>query len=193
MTGSHQEKTGRKRANLGLAGRLLLMVAGSFAFGYALVPLYSVFCEVTGIGSREKLLQASTADTTGPELSRTVVVEFVSSTPGSGEWEFRPNLESMEVHPGKLYEATFHARNLTDREITGQAVPSISPGRAARYFHKTECFCFTPQHFARDEVKEMPVRFIVDRDLPRSVDRLTLSYSFFDTGQLAQGSSGTRG
>jgi len=193
MTGDHQDKTGRKRANLGLTGRLLLMVAGSFAFGYALVPLYSVFCEVTGIGSREKLLQASTADTSGPELSRTVVVEFVSSTPGSGEWEFHPNLASMEIHPGKLYEATFHARNLTGREITGQAVPSISPGRAARYFHKTECFCFTPQHFARDEVKEMPVRFIVDRDLPKSVDRLTLSYSFFDTGQLAQGPSATKG
>jgi cytochrome c oxidase assembly protein subunit 11 len=193
MGGNSQDSSGRKRANLGLAGRLLLMVAGSFAFGYALVPLYSVFCEVTGIGTREKLLQASTADLSAPELSRTVVVEFVSSTPGSGEWEFHPNLASMEVHPGKLYEATFHARNLAGREITGQAVPSISPGRAARYFHKTECFCFTPQHFARDEVKEMPVRFIVDRDLPVGVDRLTLSYSFFDTGQLAQRPSATKG
>jgi cytochrome c oxidase assembly protein subunit 11 len=193
MTGNRQGKTGNKRANLGLAGRLLIMVAGSFAFGYALVPLYSVFCEITGIGSRDRLLQASTVDSAGPELARTVVVEFVSSTPGSGEWEFHPNLASMEVHPGKLYEATFHARNLAGREITGQAVPSISPGRAARYFHKTECFCFTPQHFAEGEVKEMPVRFIVDRDLPKSVDRLTLSYSFFDTGQLALRSSGTKG
>ena len=193
MTGNRQGSSGRKRANIGLAGRLLLMVAGSFAFGYALVPLYSVFCEVTGIGSRERLLQASTADLGAPDLSRTVVVEFVSSTPGSGEWEFHPNLASMEVHPGKLYEATFHARNLTGREITSQAVPSISPGRAARYFHKTECFCFTPQHFASDEVKEMPVRFIVDRDLPVGVDRLTLSYSFFDTGRLAQRPSATKG
>jgi cytochrome c oxidase assembly protein subunit 11 len=193
MTGNRQDKTGRRRANLGLAGRLLIMVAGSFAFGYALVPLYSVFCEVTGIGSREKLLQASTADSTTADLSRTVVVEFVSSTPGSGEWEFHPNLASMEIHPGKLYEATFHARNLSGREITGQAVPSISPGRAALYFHKTECFCFTPQHFAEGEVKEMPVRFIVDRALPKSVDRLTLSYSFFDSGRLAQRSSGSKG
>jgi cytochrome c oxidase assembly protein subunit 11 len=183
----------RKRANLGLAGRLLIMVAGSFAFGYALVPLYSVFCEVTGIGSRDRLLQASAVASSEPDLIRTVVVEFVSSTPGSGEWEFHPNLASMEVHPGKLYETTFHARNLTGREVVGQAVPSISPGRAARYFHKTECFCFTPQHFASGEVKEMPVRFVVDRDLPAGVDRLTLSYSFFDTGRVAQRSSDNTG
>ena len=183
-------KQQRKRDNLGLAGRLLLMVAGSFAFGYALVPLYDVFCEVTGIGSRERLLQAATVGVAGPDMNRSIVVEFVSSTPGSGEWEFRPNVGSMEVHPGKLYETTFHARNLSGREIVGQAVPSISPGRAARYFQKTECFCFTPQHFAEGEVKEMPVRFIVDRELPASVDRLTLSYSFFDTARLAQQSPG---
>jgi cytochrome c oxidase assembly protein subunit 11 len=173
----------RSRANLGLAGRLLLMVAGSFAFGYALVPLYSVFCEVTGIGSREKLLQAATVAASGPDLGRSIVVEFVSSTPGSGQWEFRPNVSSMKVHPGKLYETTFHARNLSGHEVTAMAVPSISPARAAPFFQKTECFCFSPQHFSAEEVKEMPVRFIVDRDLPSGVDRLTLSYSFFDAAQ----------
>jgi len=179
----HQE---RRRANLGLAGRLLLMVAGSFAFGYALVPLYDIFCEVTGIGTRERLLQAAAVAEAGEDTGRTVVVEFVSSTPGPGAWEFRPNVASMEVHPGRLYETTFHARNLAGMEITGQAVPSVSPARAGRYFQKTECFCFTPQHFAAGEVKEMPVRFIVDRDLPAGIDRLTLSYSFFDTSRLAQ-------
>ena len=182
-TSRHEE---RRRANLGLAGRLLLMVAGSFAFGYALVPLYDIFCEVTGIGTREQLLQSAAVADTGPDLGRTVVVEFVSSTPGSGEWEFRPNVASMEVHPGRLYETTFHARNLAGVEITGQAVPSVSPVRAGRYFQKTECFCFTPQRFAAGETKEMPVRFIVDRDLPAGVDRLSLSYSLFDTSRLAQ-------
>jgi len=187
MTTARHEQ--RKRANLGLAGRLLLMVAGSFAFGYALVPLYDIFCQVTGIGTREQLLTAAAVSEGGPDLGRTVVVEFVSSTPGSGEWEFRPNQASIEVHPGKLYETTFHARNLAGVEITGQAVPSVSPARAARYFQKTECFCFTPQRFAVDETKEMPVRFIVDRDLPAGVDRVTLSYSFFDTSRLAQQSA----
>ena len=186
MAGEQQ----RKRANLGLAARLLLMVAGSFAFGYALVPLYSIFCEVTGVGSRELLLQAGTVGATEPDLQRSIVVEFVSSTPGSGEWEFHPNQSSMEVHPGRLYETTFHARNLTGREIVGLAVPSISPARVAPYFQKTECFCFTPQHFAKGEVKEMPVRFIVDRDLPEGVDRLTLSYSFYDAARPAPGNNG---
>jgi cytochrome c oxidase assembly protein subunit 11 len=183
----------RNRANLRLAGRLLVMVAGSFAFGYALVPLYDVFCEVTGIGSRDRLTQAAAVADSGPDLSRTVVVEFVSSTPGSAEWEFRPNVTSMEVHPGRLYEATFHARNLADRAVTGQAVPSVSPARAGRYFQKTECFCFTPQRFEGGESREMPVRFIVDRGLPPGVDRLTLSYSFFDTSQFAGQPAGGNG
>jgi len=184
---------GRRRANLGLAGRLFAMAAASFAFGYALVPLYDVFCEVTGIGSRDRLTQAAVVDAAGPDLSRTVTVEFVSSTPGSGEWEFRPTVATLEVHPGRLYETTYHARNRSGRALTGQAVPSVSPARAARYFQKTECFCFTPQQFAADEAKDMPVRFIVDRDLPAGVDRLTLSYAFFDMDRLAaQGGGGTR-
>lgn len=171
----------RRQANLGLAGKLLLMAGGSFAFGYALVPLYDVFCEVTGIGSRDRLLQSAAIAETGEDQARTIVVEFVSSTPGTGQWEFRPNTASMEVHPGRLYETTFHAVNLSSREVTGQAVPSVSPARASRHFQKTECFCFTPQHFTAGEVKDMPVRFVISRDLPPGVDRVTLSYSFFES------------
>ncbi len=174
----------RRRSHRALAGRLVLMAAGSFAFGYALVPLYDVICEVAGI-SREGLSRATTLDAAGPDVARTITVEFVSSTPGSGAWQFRPNVGSMQVHPGKLYETTFYAHNTSGRAFTGQAVPSVSPMRAAQYFQKTECFCFTPQHFEVDEVKDMPVRFIVDRDLPVTVDRLTLSYAFFDTDRLA--------
>lgn len=173
-----------QRPHRALAGRLVLMAAGSFAFGYALVPLYDVFCQVVGIGTREQLTTAAAVDAAGPDLTRTITVEFVASNPGAA-WEFRPVVASMQVHPGKLYETTYHARNLSGRETVGQAVPSVSPTRAARYFQKTECFCFTPQHFAADESKEMPVRFIVDRDLPAGVDRVTLSYAFFDTERLA--------
>lgn len=181
----------KKRSHRRLAGRLALMAAGSFAFGYALVPLYDVFCQVVGIGTREQLTTAATADTSGPDLTRTVTVEFVASNPGAS-WEFRPVVSSMQVHPGRLYETTYHARNLSGRETVGHAVPSVSPTRAARHFQKTECFCFTPQHFAADETKEMPVRFIVDRDLPASVDRVTLSYAFFDTERLAQAAGTTK-
>ena len=170
----------RKRANRGLAARLLLMAAGSFAFGFALVPLYDVFCEVTGIGTRAELGRAAVAGPVSPDLSRTVVVEFTASVPGGGHFAFAPAAASMEVHPGRLYEARFLARNLAGHDTTGQAVPSVSPMRAGRYFRKTECFCFTPQQFARDEEREMSVRLIVDRDLPPGIDRLTLSYAFYE-------------
>ena len=170
------------RRNRSLALRLVLMAAASFAFGFALVPLYDVFCEVTGIGSRDRLVRAGTTDGQAPVTDRTVVVEFTASVPAGG-WEFEPVAPEMEVQPGRLYEAHYRARSLSDRETTGQAVPSVAPMRAARYFVKTECFCFTPQHFAGGEEREMAVRFVVDRELPAGIDRLTLSYAFYDVGQ----------
>jgi cytochrome c oxidase assembly protein subunit 11 len=173
-----------RKSNRGLVGRLLLMVAGSFAFGFALVPLYDVFCEVTGIGTRAQLNRASASDASTPDMGRVVTVEFTASVPDSGPWEFAPVVASMEVHPGRLYEALYSARNLAGRDITGQAVPSVTPLRAARYFRKTECFCFTPQRFERDEQRDLRVRFVVDRDLPPGIDRLTLSYAFYDVARL---------
>jgi cytochrome c oxidase assembly protein subunit 11 len=172
---------GSKR-NRSLAARLVLMAAGSFAFGFALVPLYDVFCEITGIGTRAQLSRAGTADIQSPVAQRTVVVEFTASVP-SGDWEFEPVAATMEVQPGRLYEAHYRARNLSGQATTGQAVPSVSPLRAAQYFVKTECFCFTPQHFARDEEREMAVRFVIDRELPPGIDRLTLSYAFYNVGR----------
>jgi len=157
------------------------MAAGSFAFGFALVPLYDVFCEVTGIG-RESLTEARAATGQAPDVTRTVVVEFTSTVPAGG-WTLEPEAPSLEVHPGRLYEARFRARNLATQAVTGQAVPSISPMRAAQYFVKTECFCFTPQHFAANEERELAVRFVVDRELPTNIDRLTLSYAFYDVDQ----------
>ncbi len=180
-------ETAPRKSNRGLIARLVLMAAGSFAFGFALVPLYNVFCEVTGIGTREQLGRASAPGELAPDLARTVVVEFTASVPDSGQWTFAPVVASMEVHPGKLYEARYSARNLADRDTTGQAVPSITPLRAAQYFRKTECFCFTPQRFTRDEQRDLLVRFIVDKDLPPGIDRLTLSYAFYDVTRMAGG------
>ncbi|HEU5468819.1 MAG TPA: cytochrome c oxidase assembly protein [Steroidobacteraceae bacterium] len=173
---------GAPRRNRSLALRLVLMAAGSFAFGFALVPLYDVFCEVTGIGSRQQLTRAGTADGQAPVADRTVTVEFTASVPAGG-WEFEPVAATMEVQPGRLYETHYRARSLASAATTGQAVPSVSPMRAARYFVKTECFCFTPQHFAAGEERELAVRFVVDRELPPGIDRLTLSYAFYDVGQ----------
>jgi len=98
-----------------------------------------------------------------------------------GAWEFRPEVQSMQVQPGRLYEAKFLAGNRTGHATWAQAVPDISPSNVMTYFHKTECFCFTPQQFGVDEVRDMPVRFFVDPALPKHVDRITLSYTFYDT------------
>jgi len=175
----------RKRANRSLTLRLSLMALGSFAFGFALIPLYDVFCQVTGVGSNS-VLKSPAKVVEAPDANRSVTIEFVANLPSNGSFEFRPSSNTMTVHPGKLYETTFFARNLTGKETMAQAVPTVAPSRAAAYFRKTECFCFTPQHFARDEGRDMSVRFIVDPKLPPGVDRITLAYVFYGQQQLAQ-------
>jgi cytochrome c oxidase assembly protein subunit 11 len=174
------------KGHRGLVVRLLLFTAGSFAFGFALVPLYSVLCKVWDTGNRwygTQTAQASVVER--PDVDRVVTIEFVGNVAHREDWEFSPTVTNMKVHPGKLYSATFHAKNLTGHAVVAQAVPSIAPQTIARYFKKTQCFCFEPQKFAVDESREMPIRFIVDRDLPPDVDRITLSYSFFDLPQAA--------
>lgn len=174
----------RKAANRGLITGLLIMTAGSFAFGWALIPLYDVFCRVAGIGNAEAKAGPSTARE-AVDLNREITVEFVADPASVGSFDFRPKIASMRIHPGKLYDTEFYAKNLTTAPSVAQAVPSISPGVAAKYFHKTECFCFTPQRFALGEGRDMPVRFIVDPGLPANVDKITLAYTFFDTTQSA--------
>jgi len=169
-----------QKANRKLTLQLWLFAAGFLAFGFALVPLYNVLCDVTGYGDRSKLEKAATV-VEAPDEKRTVTVEFVSSTPTFGTWEFRPEVAHLEVHPGKLYEAKFYARNLREQPITAQAVPSIAPLQATQYFRKTECFCFRPQQFAGGQARELSVRFIVDPKLPASIDRLTLGYAMYDS------------
>jgi len=115
--------------------------------------------------------------------NREVTVEFIAAPASVGSFEFRPKVASMRIHPGKLYGTEFFARNLTSGASVAQAVPSISPNGTAKYFHKTECFCFSPQRFAVGEGRDMPVRFIVDPQLPANVDKLTLAYTFYDTTQ----------
>ena len=173
------------KRNRSLALRLVLMAAGSFAFGFALVPLYNVLCDITGYGDRTKLRQAASV-VEAPDESRTVTIELLSSVPTFGSWEFRPERAQIEVHPGKLSEAKFYARNLRAQPVTAQAVPSIAPLQATQYFHKTECFCFTPQRFGAQQARELTVRFIVDPKLPPDIDRLTLGYALYDVPDQKQ-------
>jgi cytochrome c oxidase assembly protein subunit 11 len=180
-----------RRQNRSLTGKLWLFVAGSFAFGFALVPLYRVLCQVTGYGDQKLLAEAaapiSAANAanaplaSGADEARTITVEFMANLPTVGNWEFRPLQATLQVHPGQLYQARFVAHNLTGHDTIAQAVPNIAPGEAASWFHKTQCFCFSPQSFKTDEQRVMPVRFYIDRALPVYVDRVTLSYTFYDT------------
>jgi cytochrome c oxidase assembly protein subunit 11 len=177
-----QTRDQQRRANRRLLYALLLMTAGAFAFGWALVPLYGVLCRVAGISNAQaKEGQAVVHEAIDP--NREVTVEFVADPASVGSYEFRPGVASMRVHPGKLYDAEFYAKNLTSAASVAQAVPSISPSVAAQYFHKTQCFCFSPQRFLAGEGRSMPVRFIVDPQLPAYVDKLTLAYTFYDTTQ----------
>lgn len=168
--------------------RLSALVLGMFAFGFALGPLYTAVCEAVGVNGRMKLapsqVQAGKID-----MSRTVTVEFVTTVNGSPLWKFSPEQSSIQVHPGELYTVNFYAKNLQDKTLVAQAVPNIAPTIAASHLRKTECFCFRQQDFKAGEEKHMPVRFMLDPALPPGVDRVTLSYTFFDATALAQGAA----
>jgi len=179
------ERTSR-RENRRLTLQLAAIVLGSFGFGFALVPLYDVLCDITGYGNQDRLTRRAEV-VEAPDPNRVVTVEFMTIVPSVGSWEFRPVTRSMQVHPGKLYEAEFVAQNLTGRDTVAQAVPNVSPSKAAAYFRKTECFCFTPQPFEAGQERRMPVRFIVDPALPVYVDRITLAYTFYDESTRVTG------
>jgi cytochrome c oxidase assembly protein subunit 11 len=174
--------TNPTRSNRRLLAILAAVPVLMFGFGFALVPLYNVFCEVTGLNGKTGRL--SEAQLTGEvDKDRWVTVEFVTHVNGALDWAFRPVVNKVKVHPGELTEALFVARNDARRSIVGQAIPSVTPAQGSLYFNKTECFCFTQQTLAPGEEREMPLRFVVDPRLPEGIEELTLSYTFFDTDQ----------
>ena len=173
----------QKSENRSLVGRLLIMTVAMFGFGFALVPLYDVFCQITGFGGRTNTEAVAAEE--APDLSREIRVEFVTTVNSDAPFEFGADLDSMTVHPGKMYFATFTAKNMTEDDKIAQAVPSVAPVAAAEHFVKIECFCFNSQEFAANEEKAMPLQFIVDPDLPDYVDTITLQYTFFDTASVA--------
>jgi len=150
-----------------------------FGFGFALVPLYDVFCDITGLNGKTGRVEASEIDSSQVDTSRTIEVRFLANTNTGLPWDFQPLVKKMEIHPGQVYEAVFRVRSATDRTTNGQAVPSVSPGLAAEHFNKTECFCFTQQELAGRETLDMPVRFVVGTGISRNIEQITLSYTFF--------------
>ena len=170
----------QKTENRKIVTQLLVVTVAMFGFGFLLVPLYDVFCEITGFGGKTGGQAQASSVAFEPDLTRTVTVQFVSNVANEGEWTFAPVQRSIEVHPGQLTTISYVAESLRATPTVGQAVPSVSPGVAARYFQKTECFCFSRQEFMANERKDMPVTFIVDPELPPEVTTVTLGYTFFD-------------
>ena len=166
-----------RRSNRSLTLRLAAGAVAMFGFGYLLVPFYYLMCDVIGIGGRTA--DAVAAAPQNVATGRHVTVELVGSVNESAPWEFRPKVAALDVEPGRLYTATFSARNLTDLPLTGQAIPSVAPATSARYLKKTDCFCFRAQPFAPSESRDLTVQFYLDPELPQYVDRLTLSYTMF--------------
>jgi len=157
---------------------LLFVVVGMFGFGFALVPLYDVFCDLTGLNGKTGEQYVSDAPMQ-IDTSREIKVEFLANLNDGMPWEFKPLTYSVKVHPGEATRVEYVARNKTNRDIVGQAIPSVTPGQAAAHFQKTECFCFTEQVLKAGEEKIMPVIFIVDPSIDEDVHEISLSYTFF--------------
>ncbi len=167
-----------------MAVKLTIIVCAMFAFGYALVPLYRALCEITGINVlafQEEVSKAKPLNTQ-VDLSRSVVVDFDSNESGGSKavWSFKPAQRTISAHPGELVTVNYELRNLQNRTVVGQAIPSYLPARAAEHFTKLECFCFKQQTLAPGEVKVFPVVFSIDPALGKDVSSITLSYTFFE-------------
>jgi len=177
--------------NLRMVGKLMVVTVGMFCFGYALIPIYKHICEITGInilsiserlvpgtgtsGSAAKLPANSQIDTT-----RTITVEFDANA--RGPWDFKPQKNSIQVHPGELATVMYEFRNVQNRRMAAQAIPSYAPHQAASHFNKLECFCFNQYTLEPGEKKLWPVSFVIDPKLSRDVTTITLSYTFFEVG-----------
>lgn len=162
--------------------KLFIVTMGMFGFGFALVPFYYKICEVTGInsGGEQALVKNTQVDT-----SRWVTLEFDSNTNQDMPWQFKPAQRMLKVHPGQLVQVEYEVVNMTNQAMVGQAVPSYGPARAASFFKKIECFCFTPQTLAAGESRRMPVLFVLDPAMDKDVNTVTLSYTFFRSDMKA--------
>jgi cytochrome c oxidase assembly protein subunit 11 len=197
MTPTPQTEVNENRV---MVKKLIIIVVAMFGFGYALVPLYKKLCEVTGINilslqeaNAQPGKKASAAAANSQiDHSRTIRVEFDSNA--QGPWRFLPAKRSVEVHPGELVTVMYELANQQPRTIAGQAIPSYAPMQSAAHFNKFECFCFQQQTLGPNEVKQFPVVFVVDKDLPKDVKNITLSYTFFEiAGRSAAAGVGSGG
>ena len=174
----------KQQANKRLVGKLSFTAVAMIGFAIVVLPaLYNLICNITGLDGRTGRIEKEQALATRPDKSRVITVEFDANVNADLPWVFKSLTRRIDVHPGEVATVSYYAKNMSNRTIVGQAVPYVTPIKVAKYFNKTECFCFSQQKFGPGEDKEMPLRFIVDPDLPKDVNTITLSYTFFDTKQ----------
>lgn len=176
---------GIARENVRMVGKLAVVAAGMFAFGYALVPIYKHVCEALGInilaiGERQVPGTSKAPANTQVDTSRTITVEFDANS--RGPWEFKPAQRTVQVHPGQLTTVMYEFQNVQNRRMAAQAIPSYAPRQAAAHFNKLECFCFNQYTLEPGEKKQWPVAFVIDPKLSKDVTTITLSYTFFEVG-----------
>ena len=176
-----------RRDNWRMVGKLVVVVALMFAFGYALVPIYRTICTALGINvlSLAELdvqggKKAGDGKSTQIDASRTITIEFDANS--RGPWEFKPEKRSVDVHPGELTTVMYEFRNVQNRTMVAQAIPSYAPMQAMPHFNKLECFCFNEYTLKPGESKRWPVVFVIDPKLSKDVKTITLSYTFFEVG-----------
>ena len=167
------------------AKKLGLVAVAMFGFGYLMVPIYNILCEVTGINGKTGRITQSQVNANDVDVDRFVTVEFDTNVNPNLPWTFKAVEFKQQVRPGEIAEAVFVVENKSNKIIVGQAVPSVAPEQASLFFNKTECFCFTNQELAPGEKKDMIVRYVVDSDLPEKITTMTLSYTFFKASEKA--------
>ncbi|MBD3670311.1 MAG: cytochrome c oxidase assembly protein [Gammaproteobacteria bacterium] len=183
------------QANSRLVRRLLIATVAMFGFGFALVPLYNLMCDTLGLNGRFlDIEQGKYEVSSGPmaqvDNTRVITVEFLANVGRDTSSEFRPMVHKIQLHPGEIKEVSYFAKNLSTEGMIAQAVPSLAPGKAVKYFTKMECFCFNKQPFDAGEEKVMPLRFFVDPDLPKDVSTISIAYTFFDITKNEQVNTG---
>jgi len=172
--------------NSKLVFKLVGVVLGMFCFAYALVPLYDVFCDITGINGKTSET-AAVYEAVEIDRSRRVTVEFITRTNTGMPWQFEAKTRRIDVYPGELNQVDFYVKNATIRDYVAQAIPSVSPGTAALYINKTECFCFNNQPLGAGQEALMPMKFYVDPQLPKDIKFFTVQYTLYDVTASAQG------
>jgi len=173
----------KQTKNRKLTIKLFAAAVFMFGFGFALVPLYDVFCEVTGLNGKTGAQVQVIEENLDLDSDRKITVQFLAMNNEGAMIDFGPRTKSVIVSPGQVMEVVYYAKNLTSREMTSQSIPSVSPQAGAEYLKKMECFCFQQQVIAVGETKEMPLRFYIDKDLPKDITKLSLNYTIFDITQ----------